>query len=70
MKNDQRFQAASMYVLQEALEAYMAHLFEDSTLCTIHARCVTVMPKDIQLARCINVENMTKRIFLRTVYIE
>ena len=42
-----------MYVLQEALEAYMVHLFEDSNLCTIHARHVTVMPQDIQLARCI-----------------
>ena len=50
-KNDLSSQAASMYVLQEAVEVYMVHLFEDSNLCAIHAKCVTVMPKDIQLAR-------------------
>ena len=37
--------------LQEASEAYLIGLFEDSNLCAIHAKRVTVMPKDIQLAR-------------------
>ena len=42
--------------LQEAAEAYLVALFEDTNLCVIHAKCVTIMPKDIQLARCIRGE--------------
>ena len=37
--------------LQEAAEAYLVRLFEDSNLAAIHAKRVTIMPKDIQLAR-------------------
>ena len=37
--------------LQEACKAYLVWLFEDSNLCAIHAKRVTIMPKDIQLAR-------------------
>jgi len=37
--------------LQEAAEAYLVGLFESSNLCAIHAKRVTIMPKDIQLAR-------------------
>ncbi len=37
--------------LQEAAEAYLVHVFEDSNLCVIHAKCVTVMPKDFALAQ-------------------
>uniref|UniRef100_A0A3Q7EIR9 Histone H3 n=1 Tax=Solanum lycopersicum TaxID=4081 RepID=A0A3Q7EIR9_SOLLC len=37
--------------LQEAAEAYLVGLFEDTNLCAIHAKRVTIMPKDIQLAR-------------------
>lgn len=48
---DLRFQAATMSVLQEAAEAYLIGLFEDTNLCAIHAKRVTIMPKDIQLAR-------------------
>lgn len=48
---DLRFQAATMSVLQEAAEAYLTGLFEDTNLCAIHAKRVTIMPKDIQLAR-------------------
>ena len=36
--------------LQEAAEYYLAGLFEDTNLCCIHAKRVTIMPKDIQLA--------------------
>lgn len=46
-----RFQTAALGALQEASEAYLVSLFEDSNLCAIHAKRVTVMPKDIQLAQ-------------------
>ena len=51
-----RFQSAAIMALQEATEAYLVGLFEDSNLCAIHARRVTIMPKDIQLARRISGE--------------
>ena len=40
-----------MLALQEAAEAYLVGLDEDANLCALHAKCVTIMPKDIQLAR-------------------
>jgi len=46
-----RFQASSIMALQEASEAYLVSLFEDTNLCAIHAKRVTIQPKDIQLAR-------------------
>ena len=55
-KQDVRFRSASIMALQEASEAYLVRLFEDTNFCTIHAKCVTIMPKDIQLARCIRDE--------------
>ena len=55
-KKELRFQAAAMSCLQEASEAYLVGLFEDSNLCTIHTKRVTIMPKDIQLARRIRGE--------------
>lgn len=48
---DYRWQAVAMLAMQEAAEAHLVGLFEDANLCTIHAKRVTVMPKDIQLAR-------------------
>ena len=42
--------------LQEAAEAYLVGLFKDTNLCAIHAKRVTIMPKDIQLARRIRGE--------------
>ncbi|CAO2585707.1 Histone H3.3 [Lemmus lemmus] len=51
-----RFQSAAMGALQEASEAYLVGLFEDTNLCAIHAKRVTMMPKDIQLARRIRGE--------------
>ena len=50
-KADLRFQSLAIAALQEASEAYLVGLFEDTNLCAIHARRVTIMPKDIQLAR-------------------
>ena len=55
-KTDLRFQASAVMALQEAAEAYLVSLFEDSNLCAIHAKRVTIMPKDIQLARRIRGE--------------
>lgn len=46
-----RLQASAIMALQEASEAYLVRLFEDINLCAIHAKRVTIMPKDIQLAR-------------------
>ena len=51
-----RFQSAAIMALQEAAEAYLVGLFEDTNLCAIHAKRVTIMPKDIQLARRIRSE--------------
>ena len=55
-KTDLRFQSAVILCLQEATEAYLMGLFEDSNLCAIHAQRVTIMPKDILLARQIRGE--------------
>ena len=55
-KTDLRFQSAAILCLQEAAEAYLVGLFEDTNLCAIHARRVTIMPKDIKLARRIRGE--------------
>ena len=51
-----RFQSSAVVALQEASEAYLVGLFEDTNLCAIHAKRVTIMPKDIQLARRIRGE--------------
>ena len=40
-----------MLALQEAAEAYLVGIFEDTNLCAIHAKCVTIMPRDMQLAK-------------------
>jgi histone H3 len=44
-------EASPFAKLQEAAEAYLVGLFEGTNLCAIHAKRVTIMPKDIQLAR-------------------
>lgn len=51
-----RFQSTAVLALQEASEAYLIGLFEDTNLCAIHAKRVTIMPKDMQLARRIRGE--------------
>ena len=50
-KTDLRFQSAAVLCLQEVAEAYLVRLFDDANLCAIHARRVTIMPKDLFLAR-------------------
>ena len=49
--HDLRFQSQALIALQESAEAYLVGLFEDSQLCAIHANRVTVLKKDIDLAR-------------------
>ncbi|KAM5274626.1 LOW QUALITY PROTEIN: histone H3.3C-like [Ctenodactylus gundi] len=51
------FQSTAMGALQEATEAYLDGLSEDTNLCAIHAKRVTIMPKDIQLGCCIRAEH-------------
>ena len=50
-KMDARMQAVALEALQEAAEAYLVGLFEDTNLCAVHAKRVTIMQKDMQLAR-------------------
>jgi histone H3 len=56
LKSDLRMQSTALLALQEALEAYLVCLFEDSNDCAIHAKRVTIMPKNIQLAQRIQGE--------------
>jgi histone H3 len=50
-KPDIRFQSSAVCALQEASEAHLVRLFEDANACVVAAKRVTLMPKDIQLAR-------------------
>ncbi|EPT01179.1 hypothetical protein FOMPIDRAFT_1023327 [Fomitopsis schrenkii] len=50
-KTDLRFQSSAVMALQEASEAYLVSLFEDTNLAAIHAKRVTIQPKDLALAR-------------------
>ncbi|KAI7731983.1 hypothetical protein M8C21_017016, partial [Ambrosia artemisiifolia] len=61
-KTDLRFQSSAVAALQEASEAYLVGLFEDTNLCAIHAKRVTIMPKDMQLARRIRGERAYREI--------
>lgn len=51
-----RLQSHALEALREASEAYLVGLFEDTNLCAIHAKRITIMPKDMQLARRIRGE--------------
>ncbi|KAH7010897.1 core histone H2A/H2B/H3/H4-domain-containing protein, partial [Microdochium trichocladiopsis] len=50
-KNGMRFQSAAIGALQESTESFLIALFEDTNLCAIHAKRVTIQSKDTQLAR-------------------
>ena len=54
--SDLRFQSTALLALQEAAESYLVRLFEDTNLCAMHAKRVTILPRDIQLARRIRGE--------------
>ena len=55
-KTDLRFRNSGMLALQEASESYVVGLLEDTNLLAIHAKRVTIKPKDIQLCRRIRGE--------------
>ena len=57
--NDLRFASNALQALQESSEAYIVGVFEDANLCAIHANRVTVMKKDMDLARRIRGDNNT-----------
>ena len=44
-----RFQVGALGALQEPAEAFIVGIFEDTNLCSIHAKRLTIMPKDLQL---------------------
>jgi histone H3/H4 len=46
-----RFQPSALLALQQSTEAFLVQLFEDANLCCIHAKRITIMPRDIALAR-------------------
>nr|XP_058933176.1 uncharacterized protein LOC131764228 [Kogia breviceps] len=50
-KTDLRFQSSAVMALQEECEAYLVGLFEDTNLCAIRAKRVTIMPEDIHLLK-------------------
>ena len=54
--SETRFQSTALLALQEAAEAYLVNLFEWTNLCAIHAKRVTILPKDMYLARRIRGE--------------
>ena len=56
IKSDLRMQSMALLALQEAAEAYLVGLFPDTNECVSHAKRVAIMPKDMQLARCIRGE--------------
>ena len=51
-----RFQTSALRTLQEATKSYIAGLMEDTNLCAIHAKHITIMPKDMQLTHRIQGE--------------
>ncbi|XP_066265843.1 uncharacterized protein [Branchiostoma lanceolatum] len=57
-KTDLRFQSSAVMALQEASEAYLVGLFEDTNLCAIHAKRDTITVDDLQLALFIRGENV------------
>jgi histone H3 len=57
LDREYRFQSSAILALQEAAEAYLIGLFEDTNLLAIHAKRVTISCKDMQLARRIRGDN-------------
>ena len=55
---DFRWQPNALLAIQEATEQYLVGLFEDTNLCAIHAKRVTISKKDMDLARRIRGDNI------------
>jgi histone H3/H4 len=51
-----RWTSAALLALKEVAAAYIVALLEDTNLCAIHRKAVTITPKDMQLARRIRGE--------------
>ena len=49
--NQKRFQESAFHAVQEAAEAYIVTLLEEANLCAIHAKRITIQPKDLQLSK-------------------
>ena len=47
IREDLRFQSLAVLALQEAAEMILVHLFEDANRCAIHAKRVTILPRDM-----------------------
>jgi histone H3 len=61
IKLDLRMQSTALLALQEASEAYLVRLFEDTNVCAMHAKRVTIMPKDMRLAQRIRGEEARRK---------
>ena len=57
-KHDLCFQVHAVMALQEVAQYYLTSFLEDANLCAIHAKCITIMPKDIQLAHHIHGDHL------------
>jgi histone H3 len=57
IRSDTRFQSSAVMALQESSEAYLVGLMEDTNLCALHGKRVTIMRKDVILARRIRGES-------------
>ncbi len=60
-KSDLRMQSTALLALQEASEAYLIGLFKDTNECAMHEKCVTIMLKDMRLARRIQREDERRK---------
>lgn len=56
IKSDIRWETLALLALQEAAEANLVHVLSNANLCAIHAKRITIFPKDIQLAKRIEGE--------------
>ena len=60
-KSDLRMQSTALLALQEASEAYLIKLFEDTNECALHGKRVTILPRDMQLAQRIRGEEARRK---------
>ena len=60
-KSDLRMQSTALLALQEASEAYLIKLFEDTNECALHGKRVTILPRDMMLARHIRGEEARRK---------